>query len=243
MSLFGSMLQNKVGQAADGLTKAVVGLDPVGAIQAQILEDKKIVDHFAQQAAADLEKSNGDAAAVATKQSEFDRYKQAARATNDKLQAGDATQQVVLDQLLAKAEGLKADIASLKERADLSLQRYNDSLGHHQQAIAKWTGEKERLEAAMRSMQNAQEDEKRAREDTAQRERDAGLLSGLNSGDLALSAMESRAAEARQRANAARMTGEALGAKSAVSSDVQKALDEVAGKPATKSAADRLADL
>jgi hypothetical protein len=88
----------------------------------------------------------------------------------------------------------------------------------HTNDVAKLTTARSRLEKAARELAHADEQEKRAKERQAQAERDAGLKKGLGE-NIALSAMQQAAEEAKKRTRAATINTETIKATTGGNTD------------------------
>jgi hypothetical protein len=112
----------------------------------------------------------------------------------------------------------------------------------HQHAVEQMTGARERLRTARADMERAAAEQQRAEERRRQAERDAGLKQGLDTTNLAMSAMEKAASDARTAAHAAAIQADALRQTTSASTEDIVA-EALAGQKPKVSALDRLAKL
>lgn len=240
--MFGSSYATvKLREAASGAAKLVATWDPAGATEADIEDAKKNVDTLAAMAAESMSKSQADQNIVDTLQAEYSKYKTAALSINDQVQSGDASKSAVLEKLLGKAEELSPRLEEAKAAAADSKAWFEEAKGYHESAVQNWTGKRAELDKARRELDRAKQQEAQQKRVAAQRAQAAGLA-GNGSGSVALDAMKSAAADAQKRAEAARLTSNALGHATDVDADVAAALAAVDKKPAS-SLSDRLSRL
>ena len=246
----------QMGKIGDTIMTSLVKFDPETASAAQIMEMDINCNQLAArvaQAEAQAEKDQRD---VQQLQTTLDRNKQAAGILGERLQA--APQGAGADSLSAKLttvlneveqiggeDGTGASAGTLFEAKQHCTESANDLAEWrqtHQHAVEQMTGARERLRKAHTDMERATAEQQRAEERRRQAERDAGLKQGLDSTNLAMSAMEKAASDARTAAHAATIQTDAL-RQSSNTSAADIVAEALAAQAPKVSALDRLAKL
>ena len=102
------------------------------------------------------------------------------------------------------------DLFEAKANLNQSLADLAEWRDTHHEAVEQLTNAHDRLRKAAADMAHSVEAQRRAEVRRQQMERDAGLRQGLDTTNLALSAMEQAATEAKQKARAAAIQSDAL---------------------------------
>jgi chromosome segregation ATPase len=242
----------KGGQAADGVVKAIVQLDPDAATQA----DLRSMDNDLDRAGQTIAKLRAD---LAQEQKEFDAINKqygelmsAAEflkkqvddpATTDDRKA-DLTKS--LDGLVARLEQMAPELDRDKQTVTETQNLIAEAEQAYKDKAQALANAKQNLDRARHELQHASIEEQRARERAAQAEIVAGLKRSSTSGlTVALDAMQKSADEAHQRAAASTMKAAALTEvkTAAVDQNVAAALAQVRGTTSNQSVSDRLAAL
>jgi len=244
MSLFGNYLGTKAKDLHDGLVKAVVAFDPEGASAAQIEEYKGQVDQLAAIAAKAAQQAQADEARVQQLSADFDRHKKAAGLLAGQIDSAEgAAREQALEKILDEAERLKTDLATAQTSLADSQGYYGERKEVHARAAEKLLRAKSVLEAAVRDQERARQEAERAAERKRDVQQSAGLTNGLDTMDVALDAFKANASAARQKAEADKLTANALGGARESDSLVKAALAEADGQAAKPNLKDRLAGL
>lgn len=236
-----SYLKGKFNSARDTIIISIAQFDPEGATEAQIIELNNKVGELATMTAAAMTSAEANDKAVLGIKTQFNEYKGAATILASKIDAGDTSKQPALEEAITEAEKLKESLVTAEQEAQDSREWANEIRKHHSEAVGKLTKARDRLTAAKRDMERASREAERQETRLADRQRAMGITGGLDSGEVALTAMERVAASQREKAAAARLTSDALGATTEKSSAVEDALREArSGSVSKLSAADRL---
>lgn len=249
----------RLGKLGDNITTALVKFDPETASQVEIDNMAQHSRELANRVAEAESKEEEDHKKVTLLNAQLTRTAQAAQILGQQLQAAQTTgNQVVvasltgqLTPLLSQLEQIGGDEGDGSKSGTL----FDANQDHvaseadlhewqqvHAGTVAALTTARSRLERAKSDMQHASQQEARAREKQAQVERDAGLKRGLDTGSVALSAMQQAAEESKKRARAATINTEALKASTSTSADDIVA-QTLAAQASPVSALDRLAKL
>lgn len=238
----------KGNQAAVGLAKALVQLDPDAATRADLATMEQDLD----KAGIVIAKLRSD---LAQEQKEFEvvrkQYTQmmgAAEILKGKLDATmDAAQKVSLngslESLLARIEHLAPELDAEKHDAEQTQSLLTDAEAAYQEKAIALTQAKQNLDRARHDLQHAKIQEERS----DQRAEQAAVVAGLKqspSSNLttALNVMQQSADEARQRASASDMKASALAGATQAATDpnIAEAMSEVNGSVSPASLGDRL---
>lgn len=258
----GKMGIARIGKLGDSITSALVQFDPETASQVEIDNMTQHSREIAGRIAEAEPKEEHDHQRVTELTIKLNRTKQAAQVLGGQLQAaqeaGNAalatTVTASLTALLGQIEELGGEEGDGSKAGTLfdAIQDHVQSEADlhewqqvHAGTIAALTTARSRLDKAKRDMLHASEQEQRAHERQAQIERDAGLKSGLNTGNIALSAMQQAAEESKKRARAAMLNADALKQASSTSTSADDIVAQTlaAQAPSPVSALDRLAKL
>jgi hypothetical protein len=250
MTFFTSLLGQKAQEIHDGIIKTVVAFDPQGATQAQIDEYSHNVDQLADIAAraetqAQADQKKADELGVSLEQHIHAAEILSAQVDATADAAAKSAKQKGLDKIMADAEQIKHQHDDAVTSAAQSRTYADERKDTHQAAVQKLLTARTRLEAAMRNQQRSHDEATIAAQRAADAKTAAGLTSGLDTMDTALSAMDANAARDHQKAMAANMTAGALSAHADGDAEAAAALAAASGNaPATSiSIADRLAAL
>lgn len=241
MSFFGSYLSTQATALHDGIVKTVVGFDPEGATEAQLTEYQGKVDELANIAAKAEMQAQADEAKIGTLQASFDQHMKAAASLDGN---PDPAVQKGLDKLITDAEHIKGDLDQAKTAA-VDSRGYADQMKTaHASAVEKWKSGRQHLAEDQRNMERAKQDAAMAISRKADAERAAGLIGGLDTADVAHSAMQANIAKFKLQSEGARLTTGALSTASEGDDVAAKALAAASGGPSTGSSlADRMAAL
>lgn len=242
MSLLGNYLGVQVQALHDGIVKTVVNFDPEGASEAQLAEYHNKVDQLADIAAKAMTQAAADAARVIQLQASFDQHMKAAASLDG---SNEPAKQKALEKIVSDAETISGDLESAKASAADSSGYADQMKAAHGQAVDKWKNGRTHLDQAKRDQERARQDAARAAQQTADAERAAGLIKGLNGGDIALDAMAANTARLKEKAASARLTSGALSTATEGDDEAAKALAAAAGtsSAAGSSLAERMAAL
>lgn len=244
MALFAKLMKNygkNAGRSvAQGLTDALVSLDPTGMSEAEIETIEEQFDAVNREfavAKAEWQREQKEADDIVKLREQ--------RMAAAELLSEDPSKEEALNKLLTSLEEMQADVdREIEEAADAkavmneleeTVKLYADKL-----KTARTT-----MKKAASEMQKAQKQAERAKEQAERSARLQGLRSASSNVGSALAAMNRKAEEAKQEADAARRKAQLLGKSTAEEDDdVAAAMAAVSGKPiASTSAADRLAAL
>jgi septal ring factor EnvC (AmiA/AmiB activator) len=243
----------KGGQAAEGVVKAIVNLDPDAATQA----DLRVMAEDLDKAGKAIAQLRGE---LAQEQRELDAI---GRQYNELMAAAELIQKKIDDPATQapQKEGLQKSLAGLVDRMEHmvpEIDRDKKEVADTQSLVAEAEAAyrekadalgnaKAALEHSKHDLERARLEEERARQKAEQAEVLAGLKrSPTSSLTVALDAMQKTAAQARERAEASTMKATALGhAKDAASDqNVAEALAQVRGTDTNnRSLSERLAAL
>jgi chromosome segregation ATPase len=238
--------------AAQGVVKALVQLDPDSASAADLRTMEQDLDKAGQMIAklrADLAHEQSEYDAINSQYRELMAAAELLQKRVDDPATPNAQRQSLntsLTALVAKIEHVAPDLDRDKKDVEETRALLSEAEKVYQQKAEALTGAKKRLDSARHDLQRAHMQEERS----AERARAAAVVAGLGatrvSGlTVALDTMQQSAQQARQRAEANEMKSQALsGAKEAeADGNIAAALSEVRGDSATKSMAERLAAL
>ena len=254
-AFLGKMGISRLGKLGDSITTALVQFDPATASQVQIDDMTKHCQDLAARISQAEPEEERTHKIVLQLEHQLTDTSRAAKIIGDQLAAGSNsalnTQLNTLMDLIERIGGPEMDgstagtLFEAREdhaRAESDLHEWQTV---HAGAVESLTTARKRLETAQHDMDRAHQQEERAKEKQAQAERDAGLKQGLDTQNIALSAMEQAAAAAKQRARAATINTDAIkattGTASGSAEDIVK--QTLAGATAPVSALDRLARL
>lgn len=246
----------QMGKIGDTIMTSLVKFDPETASAAEVVEMGINCNQLAARVAQTETQVEKDQGVVKQLQATLDRNRQAAAILGERLQAApvgagadslNAKLTTVLNEIeqIGGEDGDGSKAGSLFEAqqhvvessADLT-----DWRATHQHAVEQMTGAKDRLRRAHADMERATAEQQRAEERRRQAECDAGLKHGLDTSNIALSAMEQAASNARMAAHAAAIQTDAL--RQTTSNSTEDIVAEaLAGQKPTMSALDRLAKL
>ena len=247
----------KMGKIGDTIVTSLVKFDPETASAAEIVEMDINCNQLAARVAQAETQVEAAQRAIEQLQTTLDRNKQAAVILGDHLQAapqgGTAADSLntKLTTVLNEIEQIGGEDGTGMSAGGLfdAKQRYVESSNDltewretHKHAVEQMTGARERLRKAHADMERAAAEQQRAEERKRQAERDAGLKQGLDTTNVALSAMEQAADAARTAAHAASIQTDALRQTSSKSAEDIVA-EALAGQTPKASALDRLAKL
>ena len=250
----------KMGKIGDAITTALVRFDPETASAAQIAEMDDHANELASRVAQAETQVETDQRQVMQKQDALDRNQQAATILGTRLQAASDANDVALVEsltnkltpVLNEIEHLGGEDGSGETAGDLfdakaTLQQSLADLFEwqetHRGAVEQLASARDRLRKAHTDMERSAEAQRRSEARRQQAERDAGLRQGLDTTNIALSAMEQAAIEAKQKARAATIQTDVLRHTGSASADDIVAETLASQKPKPASVLDRLAKL
>jgi chromosome segregation ATPase len=244
LRFLGFFASNKGADVADEFTKFVVGLDPATASKAEL---DVLQSHLAE-IDGKLARAEQDAARehreTTAAQALVDQYLAAADILEKQVAAGTA-EKTSLDKLLATLEKAMADLEREKEE-DASAASWVAQLREsHDMMAAKLGAAKTQLKDAARALEQAKLSEERAEQRSRDAKEAAGLIGGGGKLNIALDALQSKAAEAQAKARAAELSTSAIKPTGALDGDaaIQAALAAAKAPETTLSSSDRLAAL
>lgn len=245
----------QMGKIGDSIMTSLVKFDPETASAAQVAEMDINCNQLAARVAQAETQVEADQRTIDQLQMTLDRNKQAATILGDHLQAAQGTAADSLNTKLTTVlneveqiggeDGSGMTAGSLFEAKQHLAESSSDLVewrATHQHAVDQMTGAKDRLRKAHADMERATAEQQRAEERRRQAERDAGLKHGLDTTNLAMSAMEKAASDARTAAHAAAIQTDALRQTSGKSAEDIVA-EALADQKPKVSALDRLARL
>ena len=252
MPFLRNFLGAKGHEATDGLTKALVRLDPDAASQADLATMEQDLDR----AGLAIQKLRAD---LTHEQAEFDHVSQQyhelmgaaellQKKADDPATPEDqrASVKTSLVSLLDRIEHLAPELDRDKQDVDSTQALLSEAEQAYQDKAHALAEAKKNLDRAHHDLQHATLEEQRAHDRAQQAEVVAGLRSSPESKlTIALNTMQQSAADARQRAAATDMKAKALSGagQAAEDSNVAAALAEVRGSTPSMSLGDRLAAL
>lgn len=241
----------KGGQAAAGLVKALVQLDPESATQADLATMEQDLDA----AGVVIAKLRSD---LVQEQHEFDAIKKqytqmmgAAEIMQKKIadttdDAQKSSLNTSLESLLSRIEHIAPELDAEKHDVEQTQQLLTDAEAAYQEKAVSLTSAKQNLDRARHDLQHAHIQEERSEQRAEQAAVVAGLKKSPSSGlTTALNVMQQSADEARQRAQAQDMKATALtgATQAATDPNIAAAMAEVNGAVSPASLSDRLAAL
>lgn len=237
MGLLGSYVTTKFRQLAEAAVSTVAAWDPDSVGEAQLAQWAETAKEMSNTAAKARVEAKEAAGRVTTLKSEIERL----TAAGEKLLATNETAaNTAIDRALALQEELtsaEADAADSEAWAD-------EALASAKQASEIVLRGRQRIDAAKREQARAERDQDKAEKRLEDRQRMAGLKTGISGGDAAIAAMEGNARKARLATEAANIQAGVLGKGADDEAAIQAALREVDGKSTTGlSAAEKLAKL
>lgn len=217
----------KMGKIGDAIISSLVQFDPETASAAQITEMDINCNQLAARVAQAETAAETDQRNVEQLRALLERGKKAASLLGDRLRdaetRGDAASVANLNSkltaVLNEVEQVGGEDGSGASSGNLfdAQQRLTESQSDlvewretHANAVTQLTNARDRLRRAHADMEHAVQEQQRAEERRKQAERDAGLRQGLDTTNVALSAMEQAAADAKKAARAASIQTEAL---------------------------------
>lgn len=250
MPFLRNFLGAKGGQAAQGLTKALVQLDPEAASQADLATMSQDLDRAGlviQKLRADLGREQAELDQVTQQYHELMAAAELLQKKADAAAEADRPAlQASLAKLVERIEQLAPDLDRDKHDVEATQQLLTEAEDAYQAKAGALADARHNLERARHDLTHAAIEEQRSRERAAQAEVVAGLKGSPASHlTIALDAMHQSAEEARERAGAEEMKAKALNgaAEAAGDPNVAAALAEVRGTAPGKSLAERLAAL
>lgn len=246
----------KMGKIGDAIVTALVQFDPETASAAQIAEMDTNCYQLAARVAQAETAVETNQRAVDQLRTAFDRSKQAATILGERLQAatqGDAVADTlntklttVLNELeqIAGEDGAGSTSGTLFDAQQNLVESQGDLVewrDTHAHAVLQLTSARDRLRRAHAEMQHAVQEQQRAEERRKQAERDAGLRQGLDTTNVALSAMERAADDAKKAARAATIQTDAL--RETTGKSAEDIVNEALAQQPKPNALDRLAKL
>ncbi len=259
MSIFGFMAQMgiaKAGKLGENITSAIVSFDPITASEAEIAQMDAHCRELAarvSQAEGEEERSHQQCTQI---EKELSRTISAAKIIGEQIKTTtDAATVASLNGKLSKLMDAIEAIGGAEGDGSKSGTLYEARIDHaaaekdlhdweatHAGAVKLLSTANDRLHHAVHDMERAHQDELKAKERAEQAERDAGLRHGLDSNNVALSAMEAQRAKSQERARAYQINADALKAVGPASTEdiVNATLTEV---PQATNPLDRLARL
>jgi chromosome segregation ATPase len=248
----------KAGKLGDAVITALVSFDPQTASQVQIDQMAKHCQDLAARVAKAEPEEERTHALVTQLQANLARTAQAAHVIGDRLKTTtDPTQVTALNGQLTtlmdqieeiggpemdgSTAGTLFEAAQDHTAAENDLHEWQTA---HAGYVASLTTAKSRLEHAAKDMARAQQQADRAKEQQQQAEQDAGLKAGLDTNNVAFSAMEQRAAALKQVARASQINTDGLRAVANASHSADDIVNAtLAAATTAESPLDRLARL
>jgi hypothetical protein len=236
MSFFTSFISTKVRSAHDGAIKLIAQWDPDSVAESQISQWDTQARDMASAAAKAASDVRDAQAAVQNILSNIARYTAAAEklmATNEDAANKAADSALEWQGKLAGAEAEAADATAWAA----------ETFAAAESAQRLVMEGRAKIEAAKREQARAAHDARVAEQRRAERERMAGITTGLSGTDVAIDAMTANARADRQRAEADRLRSNVLGRAVDQDAAINAALAEVDGTAKPRSLADKLASL
>jgi hypothetical protein len=237
LSFLTNLISTKARDLHDGAVKLVAKWDPDAVGDAQLLEWDNTAKEMAQTAARASTDAKTARDTLANIESNVERYTAAA----EKLAAAgnESAANRAADQALEWQQRLES---ARNEAAD-SEQWANETRIAAENAQRLVMQGRQKIETAKREQARALQSERVSEQRRADRERMAGIKTGLDGADVAINAMAANTRAARERAQANDIRSGVLG--QAVETDVaiNAALAEVDGAPGTRNLQGKLAAL
>lgn len=245
----------KMGKIGDAIVTSLVKFDPETASAAQIAEMDVNCNQLAARVAQAETQVETDQRVIEQLTTALARSTKAATILGERMQAAQDSSVVeafnskltsVLNEIeqIGGEDGSGTSSGSLfdaKQHLTESTSDLAEWRDTHHGAVAQLTTARDRLRKAHSEMEHAAQEQQRAEERRRQAERDAGLRDGLDSANVALSAMEQAALNAKKAARAAALQTEALRQSSGKTAD--DIVNEALATEKPMSALDRLAKL
>ncbi len=236
MSFLKSFVTTAARQVHDGAIKTMAQWDPTTVAEAQLTEWNDQAKQLADVAAKAATDAQTEKVKVENMLSEINRYTMAAQklmATNESAANIAADRALAVQADLKDAQAVQAEAQSWADET-----RANAELAETKVAQGRATIEQAKRDQA-RAIQSKEQAETRLRE----RERVAGITSGLSGGDIALDALKANAAKAKQDAVSANLRSNVLNKGNESDAAINAALAEVDGPPKGQTLAEKLATL
>lgn len=246
LEFFGRFAQQKVKDAAQAATSALVAFDPKGATEAQIALMDGQLDNLGHKVAS-TQRQYGEAKAALDAAEKFNSTRlTAAETLQAQVAAGDTSKQQSLDKLLDTVEQAQPDLVNLRQdEADVKAY-LADLQSAYTAAADKLKTARRDLGQAQRGMERADLTAKRAHEKSDAAALQAGIHSGGDTLNTALDAMKRKTAAATDAATAANLKASTLAPQDHERDDpaIAAALAAASGAPAKpQTAAERIAAL
>lgn len=236
MSFFGSFLTAKVRDLHDSSIKLVAKWDPEAVGEAQIIEWDNTAKEMATSAAKAATAAKAANDAVVNINSNVTRYTAAA----EKLAA---TNEVAANKAADQALEWAAKLDDAQNEANEANSWSSETLEVAQNAERLVMEGRKKIEAAKRDLARATQQQVVADQRLHERERMAGLKSGLSGADIAINAISANAIAAKEKVAAANIRSGVLGKAVEADALINQALQEVDNGPKPQSLADKLAAL
>lgn len=251
MALFGLIKgvgKQKLRDASEELSRAIVSWDPEAASEAQLEEmDEKFrqLSLKVEKARQDYQKENTEAVEI---QKSYDRKKKAALLLQEDLTKleGDAKLQTesALVELVSELEELKPEVEQEQREAEEAKQWLEELEGDLRIFADKLKTARKKLNSAIKNMDRANRQKEKAEEKARQASERAGIRKQADAFDNVLGVMDNVVSKAQAEAQAADNRSKLLSkTKVEDNSVVADALSRVNGDAPKKSVGDRLASL
>lgn len=234
MSFFGSLAQTTARKIHDGAIKTLASWDPDTVGESQLTEWSNKAQELATMAATAIVDRDKARARLTQLQSDAARYAAAAEKlaeSNPTAAEKAADQAIELQSQIEEAKAILADAETWATETRTSAENAQEKVAKGRTAI----------EAAKREQNRARQEQTVAEQRLKDRERLAGITTGLDGADIAIDALRSNAEDAKKKATAANIRSGALSKGADADAAVKEALAEVDGKGKPKSLADKLA--
>lgn len=248
----------KMGKIGDAIVTSLVQFDPETASAAQIAEMDINCNQLAARVAQAEAAVEADQHTIEQLRTALERSKKAASLLGDRLQEAEtrgdtasvANLNSKLTTVLNEVEQVGGEDGSGSGSGNLfdAQQRLTEDQRDlvewrqtHGNAVSQLTDARERLRRAHADMEHAAQEQQRAEERRKQAERDAGLRRGLDTTNVALSAMEHAAIAAKEAARAASIQTEAL--RQTSGKNAEDIVNEALAEQPKPNALDRLAKI
>lgn len=236
MSFFGSFVTTTMKNIQDGAIKTLASWDPETVGETQLAEWNSKAAELANMAAQAAVERDAAARRVDTIQSDIARYTAAA----EKLAK---TNEVAANKAADQALALQGELATAR-------QNLADAESWATETRASAVAAEEKVAKGRTAIENAKREQARAKQEQAiaeqrlhERERMAGITTGLDGADVAIKALQANADQAKKSAAAANIRSGVLGKGAEDDAAIQAALAEVDGAPKPQSLKDKLAAL